>query len=60
MSPIAGLGKSGWRIRAHIKIALGVRDADAFLLKQSPDLVKHLALDVVDAILRVLDPEPQL
>ena len=60
VSPITHLGKSGRRIGAYIKIALGVRDANALLLEQSPDLVKDLALDVMDAILRVLDPEPQL
>ena len=60
MSPIHSLGESGRLIGAYIKIALGIRNANAFLLKQSPNLVKHLALDVVDAILRVLDPEPQL
>src|SRR5580693_9819484 len=60
MSPITRLGKSGRRIGAYVEIALGVRDANALLLKQSPDLVKDLALDVMDAILGVRDPEPQL
>src|ERR1700730_15370657 len=60
MSPITRLGKSGLRIGAYVEIALGVRDANALLLKQSPDLVKDLALDVMDAILGVRDPEPQL
>jgi hypothetical protein len=60
LSPFARLGKSGRRIGAYIKIPLGVWNANALLLKQTPDLVKDLALDVVDAILRVLDPEPQL
>src|SRR6516162_2005171 len=60
MSPIASLGKSGRRIGAYIKIPFGVRNANSLLLEQSPDLEKDLALDVVDAILGVLDPEPQL
>src|SRR5205085_138248 len=55
-----GLGKRGRRIGAYIKIPLGVGNANALLLKQPPDLVKDLALDVVDAILGVPDPEPQL
>jgi hypothetical protein len=60
MSPITSLSKSGRRIGANIKIPLGVRNANALVLKQSPDLVRDLALHVVDAILGVLDPEPQL
>src|SRR5271166_2316422 len=60
MSPITSLSKSGRRIGADIKIPLGIRNLNALLLKQPPDLVKDLALDVVDAILGVLDPEAQL
>src|SRR5580704_14660378 len=60
MSPIASFRKSGRHIGAYIKIPLRVWNANALLLKQSPDLVKDLALDVVDAIMGVLDPEPQL
>ena len=39
MSPITSLGKSGRHIGAYIKIAFGIRNANALLLKQSPDLV---------------------
>src|SRR5260370_7829419 len=60
MSPIASFRKSGRRVGAYIKIAFGIRNANALLLKQSPDLVKNLAFDVVDAILGILNPEPQL
>ena len=60
MSPITSLNKISRRIGAHIKVPLGVGNANALLLKQSPDLVQDLALDVVDAVVGVLDPEPQL
>ena len=60
MLPITNLSKGGRRIGAYIEIPLGIRNANALLLKQSPDLVKDLALHVVDAVLGVLDPEPQL
>ena len=40
MSPITSLSKSGRRIGAFIKIPLGVWNANALLLKQSPDLVR--------------------
>ena len=60
VSPITSLSKRGRRVGAYIKFARGIWDANALLLKQSPDLVKDLAFDVVDAVLRVLDPEPQL
>src|ERR1700741_2120882 len=58
--PITNLSKSGRRIGAYIKIPLGIRNANALLLKQPPDLVEDLALHVMDAILGVLDPESQL
>src|SRR6201997_2588351 len=58
--PITNLSQSGRRIGAYIKIPLGIRNANALLLKQPPDLVEDLALHVMDAILGVLDPESQL
>src|SRR5690349_21410522 len=52
--------RSGSQIGAHVQIALGIGNLNALLPKQAPDLIENLALDVVDAVLRVFYPEPQL
>ncbi len=44
----------------HDDLALRDRDGDAVLLEQPPDCAIHFRAHVVDALLRIGDPEPQL
>lgn len=45
------------QIGAHVQIPFRIRDLNALLTKQPPDLVEDFALDVVHAVVRVLYPD---